>query len=53
MTSKLFETLKLRSGLKVRNRFFKSAMSETLADKNMNPSDEIYNLYSQDRKSVV
>ena len=34
MTSKLFETLKLRSGLKVRNRFFKSAMSETLADKN-------------------
>ena len=47
MTSKLFETLKLRSGLKVRNRFFKSAMSETLADKNMNPSDEIYNLYSQ------
>lgn len=22
-------------------------MSETLADKNMNPSDEIYNLYSQ------
>ena len=47
MTSKLFETLKLRSGLKVRNRFFKSAMSETLADKKMNPSDEIYNLYSQ------
>lgn len=37
MTSKLFETLKLRSGLEVRNRFFKSAMSETLADKNMNP----------------
>ena len=28
MTSKLFETLKLRSGLEVRNRFFKSAMSE-------------------------
>ena len=47
MTSKLFETLKLRSGLEVRNRFFKSAMSEALADKNMNPSDEIYNLYSQ------
>lgn len=47
MISKLFETLKLKSGLEVRNRFFKSAMSEALADKNMNPSDEIYNLYSQ------
>lgn len=47
MTSKLFEALKLRSGIELRNRFFKSAMSETLADKNMNPSNEIYNLYSQ------
>lgn len=47
MTSKLFEALKLRSGIELRNRFFKSAMSETLADKNMNPSNEIYNLYFQ------
>ncbi len=47
MNSILFKPLKLNSGIELRNRFFKSAMSETLADKNMNPGYEIHNLYSQ------
>ena len=47
MNNILFKPLKLNSGVELRNRFFKSAMSETLADKNMNPGYEIHNLYSQ------
>ena len=47
MNNILFKSLKLNSGVELRNRFFKSAMSETLADKNMNPGYEIHNLYSQ------
>lgn len=44
-TGKLFERLNLANGVELPNRFFKSAMSETLGDKNNNPSEELISLY--------
>lgn len=40
----LFDELKLRSGETIKNRFFKSAMSEVLS-KDGNPNDQLVNLY--------
>lgn len=45
MVKTLLEPLVLKNGKKLKNRFFKSAMSETLADKNMGPSRDLINLY--------
>ncbi|GAA5317242.1 MAG: NADH:flavin oxidoreductase/NADH oxidase family protein [Candidatus Pelagadaptatus aseana] len=41
----LSNTLSLPCGAEVKNRTFKSAMSEQLADRNNNPSTSLFNLY--------
>lgn len=45
MTKILLENLQLPNGQVLDNRFFKSAMSETLADSQGAPSDELIALY--------
>lgn len=37
--------LKLENGVEIKNRLFKAAMSEQLADNNQNPGPEIFQLY--------
>ena len=45
MTSVLFTPLELGTGQTVKNRLFKSAMSEQLGDKDHNPTDKLLRLY--------
>ncbi|MRI32746.1 NADH oxidase [Endozoicomonas sp. OPT23] len=44
-TIQLNHALELNSGIKVHNRLFKSAMSEQLGDKHLNPKPELVELY--------
>ena len=37
--------LNLKNGVRIKNRFYKAAMSEQLGDKNHNPRSELVNLY--------
>lgn len=43
----LSKDLDLKNGIKIKNRFFKSAMSEQLGDKNHNPKKELAVAYSK------
>lgn len=43
----LFQPLTLPNGTLLKNRFFKSAMSETLGDRHQLPSRELIKLYDQ------
>ena len=42
----LSSPIELPNGVKIKNRFYKAAMSEQLADKNHNPGMELVNLYN-------
>ncbi|MDQ0493204.1 2,4-dienoyl-CoA reductase-like NADH-dependent reductase (Old Yellow Enzyme family) [Paenibacillus brasilensis] len=44
-TSILVKPLILKNGVSIKNRFFKAAMSETLAEKDANPTQLLVNLY--------
>lgn len=43
----LSSELILKNGVKIRNRFFKSAMSEQLGDKSHNPTSELFRVYQR------
>ncbi|MDX8361651.1 NADH:flavin oxidoreductase/NADH oxidase family protein [Cytobacillus sp. IB215316] len=45
MDSVLFKEFTLNNGIKIKNRFFKGAMSEALANKHHQPTEAIYHLY--------
>lgn len=45
MDKLLLEPLRLSNGQVLENRFFKSAMSETMADKQQAPSDDLIAIY--------
>ncbi len=45
MTKTLADSIKLNNGTVIKNRLFKSAMSEQLADKKHNPSGKLIKLY--------
>ncbi|OEH93811.1 NADH:flavin oxidoreductase/NADH oxidase family protein [Bacillus solimangrovi] len=47
MESILFKEFKLKNGTKIKNRFFKGAMSEALANKYHQPTEAIYHLYEK------
>lgn len=43
----LFQPLKLKNGIVIKNRFAKPAMSEVMGDRNQRPTDAIINLYQR------
>lgn len=45
MTSPLLSPLQLPNGQVLENRFFKSAMNETMANRHQAPSDDLIALY--------
>ncbi|UXR69292.1 NADH:flavin oxidoreductase/NADH oxidase family protein [Staphylococcus sp. IVB6246] len=53
MNKTLLEELVLPNGAQLKNRFFKSAMSETMGDKENNPSDELIALYKHWSKQSI
>ena len=46
-TEKLFEPLTLKNGVVIKNRLFKGAMSEGMADKTHRPTVELINVYKR------
>ena len=53
MSDILLDDLVLPNGAQFRNRFFKSAMSETMADQHHNPSRELITLYEHWSKQSI
>lgn len=53
MNKILLEELILPNGVRLKNRFFKSAMSETMGRKDNNPSDELITLYKHWSKQSI
>lgn len=53
MSRALLEELILPNGVQLKNRFFKSAMSETMADQHHNPSKELIALYDHWAKQSI
>ncbi|MGM7685181.1 NADH:flavin oxidoreductase/NADH oxidase family protein [Cytobacillus sp. Hm23] len=47
MESVLFKEFTLKNGTKIKNRFFKGAMSEAQANKHHQPTEAIYHLYER------
>lgn len=45
MTNQLFEPLTLKSGVTIKNRLYKGAMSEAMGTKELGPSEELIHVY--------